>query len=492
MASEVPRVHRLYIDGKWLDADSGARYELPNPATEECVGLAPDAGRSDMQRAIAAARRAFDEGPWPRTKPRERARTLEAIADALERRKEEFRTVLVSAHAAEFMTHGIQLDTPIASLRAYADLVQRFEFEESLPSLAAVGPTGPAVTSAMVHHQPAGVCGLIPTWNFPLYVTLQKIAPALAAGCTMVCKPSPWGPLIDLMVAELLEEANVPPGVFNVVTGQSDELGIELCTNPGIDKLSFTGSVSTGKRVMESAAATLKRVHLELGGKSAMIILDDADMAMAGPSASAPTFFHAGQGCAITTRVLVKREQHDALVAGMEAFVKSFVKIGNPADPATILGPVIRDERRCKIEEYIQSGIDDGAELVLGGGRPAGFDKGYFLEPTIFANVDNDMRIAREEIFGPVVAVIPYVDDADAVRIANDSDLGLYGGIMTSDTHRALGLAKQIRSGGVSINGAVNLEVCPFGGFKQSGIGREGGVFGLREYLETQAITWRS
>ncbi len=492
MARSTPRVHRLYIDGKWLEAESGASYELPNPATEECFGIAPDADRRDMQRAIAAARRAFDEGPWPRTTPRERARTLEAIADALERRKEEFREVLVGAHAAEFMTHGIQLDTPIESLRAYAELVQRFDFEEPLPALAAVGPMGPRVTSAMVCHQPAGVCGLIPTWNFPLYVTVQKIAPALAAGCTMVCKPSPWGPLIDLMMAELLEEADVPPGVFNVVTGQSDALGIELTTNPAVDKVSFTGSVSTGKRVMASASATLKRVHLELGGKSALLVLDDADLAMAGPSASAPTFFHAGQGCAMTTRVLVKREQHDALVAGMEAFVKSFVKIGDPSDPTTILGPVIRDVRRRAIEEYIQSGLDEGAELVTGGGRPAGLDKGYFLEPTIFANVRNDMTIAREEIFGPVVSVIPYEDDADAVRIANDSEFGLYGGILTADTHRGLSLAKQIRSGSVSINGGVNLGVCPFGGFKQSGIGREGGVFGLQEYLETQAIVWQA
>ena len=490
--SDAPRVHRMYIDGKWADAISGATYELPNPATEECFGIAPDAGREDMRQAIAAARRAFDDGPWPRTTVRERAQTLEAIADALERRKEEFRAVLVGAHAAEYMTHGIQLDTPIDSLRAYADLARRFPFEESLETLVGMGPAGPTVTSAVANHQPIGVCGLIPTWNFPLYVTVQKIAPALAAGCTMVCKPSPWGPLIDLMMAEVLEEANVPPGVFNVVTGQSDELGIELTESPSVDKVSFTGAVSTGKKVMQAASATLKRVHLELGGKSAMIILDDADLTMAGPSASAPTFFHAGQGCAITTRVLVHRDQHDALVASMEGFVNSFVKIGNPADPTTILGPVIRENRREAILEYIQSGIDQGAELVTGGGRPAELEKGYFVEPTIFANVSNDMKIAREEIFGPVVVVIPYADDADAVRIANDSDLGLFSGILTTNTHRAMGIAKQIRAGGVSINGSVNLKVCPFGGFKQSGIGREGGVFGLREYLETQSITWQA
>jgi aldehyde dehydrogenase (NAD+) len=308
----------------------------------------------------------------------------------------------------------------------------------------------------------------------------------------MVIKPSPWGPLIDLMVAELAEEVDLPPGVLNVVCGQSAELGIELTENPRVDKVSFTGAVSTGKLVMRACASTLKRVHLELGGKSAQIILDDADIAMAGPGGSAPTFFHAGQGCAITTRVLVPKDKHDELVSGMETFVGGFVKIGNPADPATILGPVIREERRVAIEEYIQAGVDQGADLVTGGGRPGDLDKGYFLQPTIFANVRNDMKIAREEIFGPVVVVIPYEDDADAIRIANDSEYGLSGGIMTTNVNRGLGLAKQIRTGSVMVNGAVNLAVTPFGGFKQSGIGREGGVFGLEEYLEIQALSWPS
>lgn len=484
------KAYQMYVDGKWVGAASGATYELPNPATEQIVGVVPDADREDMQRAIAAARRAFDEGPWRSTTPRERVRILEALAEALERRKEEFRDLLVRAHAAEGLTHAIQLEEPIQSLRNYADILLRFRFEEPLDSLSTIGPVGPTVVNSLLHHQPVGVCGLIPTWNFPLYVTVQKIAPAIAAGCTMVIKPSPFGPLIDCLIAELVDEVGLPPGVFNLVTGQSDELGRELTENPAVDKISFTGAVSTGKKVMEAASQSLKRVHLELGGKSAMIVLDDAEIAAASPAAASPTFFHAGQGCAITTRVLVPRKLHDPLVDRMKSFIEAFVKVGDPAEPTTILGPVIREQRRVAIEEYIASGVSEGADLVMGGGRPAHLEKGYFLEPTVFANVRNEMRIAREEIFGPVVSVIPYEDEDDAVRIANDSSLGLYGGILTTNTNRALSVAKKLRTGGVGINGSVNLRACPFGGFKESGIGREGGVFGLREFLELQAITW--
>ena len=484
--------YRMYIDGKWVDAASGATYELPNPATEQTLASAPDASRDDLRRAIGAARRAFDSGPWPRSTPRERSRVLERIALGLERRKEEFRDLLVAAHAAEYMTHPIQLDLAIAQIANYAELALRFPFEEPLPPVSAVTAAGPKLVSSMAYHQPVGVCGLVPTWNFPLYVTAQKIGPALATGCTMVIKPSPWGPLVDLLLAEVIEECDLPPGVYNVVTGQSPELGIELCENAEIDKLSFTGSVETGKRVMAAAAGTLKRVHLELGGKSAQIVLDDYDLDAAAPGAASPTFFHAGQGCAMTTRVLVQRSRHDELVEKMAGFVKSFVKPGNPADPSVMLGPVIREERRTAIEGYVASGCEQGAELVTGGGRPADLPRGYFLEPTIFANVRNDMRIAREEIFGPVVSVIPFENEDDAVRIANDSSFGLYGGILTNDSARGLELARRLRTGGVSINGATNLLAAPFGGFKQSGIGREGGLFGMREFTEIQMLAWPS
>ena len=490
--TSAPRAYRMYIDGKWVDAASGATYALPNPATEETVGIAPDAGREDMQRAIAAARKAFDEGPWPRSTKQERSRILTQIADGIEQRKEQFRELLIAAHAAEYLTHPVQLETPIELLRNYADLALRFEFEELLPVQSAQTPMGPMLISSMAYRQPVGVCGMIPTWNFPLFVSVQKLGPAIATGCSMVYKPSPFGPLVDLLLAEVVEQSDLPPGVYNVVTGQSAELGMELSESPYIDKISFTGSVSTGKRVMEAASRTLKRVHLELGGKSAMIVLDDADLGIGAPTAASPTYFHAGQGCAMTTRVLVSRERHDALVEGMSGFVKKFVKVGDPADPKTILGPVIREERRQSIERYIESGQEQGAELCCGGGRPSHLSKGYFLEPTIFANVRNDMRIAQEEIFGPVVCVIPFDDEEQAIRIANDSSYGLYGGILTNDTRKALAMAKRLRTGGVMINNANNIVHTPFGGFKESGIGREGGIFGLREYTEVQAITWRA
>ena len=475
----------MYIDGKWVESSSGATTRLPNPATEEIVASAPDASRDDLRRAIGAARRAFDHGPWRKTTPDDRSKILLRLADGIERRKEEFRDLLVRAHAAEHLTHPIQLDMPVELLRTYAELVVRFPFDEPLPT-----PGGPAEIRSLAVHQPVGVCGLIPTWNFPLYTTVQKLGPALATGCSVVVKPSPWGPLVDLLVAELIEECDVPAGVYNVVTGESPELGRELAESPEIDKISFTGSAETGKAVMRAAAKTLKRVHLELGGKSASIILDDYDLDAAAPGAASPTFFHAGQGCAITTRVLVQRRRHDALVEKMVGFVRGTVVVGDPADPSVLLGPLIREERRRAVERYIELGRKEGAELVTGGGRPAGLDAGWFLEPTIFANVTNEMRIAREEIFGPVVSVIPFDDEDDAVRIANDSSYGLYGGIMTGDTARGLELARRIRTGGVSINNAANLPYAPFGGFKESGIGREGGIFGLREFTEVQALAW--
>ncbi|HME71075.1 MAG TPA: aldehyde dehydrogenase family protein [Myxococcota bacterium] len=484
------RTWRLFVDGKWTEAASGATYAVPNPATEETVALAPDAGREDVARALLAARRAFDSGPWRRSTPAERARILLRIADAVEKRKEEFRGLLVAAHGAEAMTHGIQLDTPIAQLRGYAELTTRFTWDEPLTAVQGLTAVGMSKVQGIAHHQPAGVCGLIPTWNFPLYVTAQKVGPAIATGCTMVVKPSPWGPLVDLLLAEIIAECDLPPGVFNIVTGLGPELGAELAESPLVDKISFTGSVSVGKKVALAAAGTLKRVHLELGGKSAQIVLDDFEVDAAAPSSAGPTYFHAGQGCAMTTRVLVQRRRHDALVEKMAAFVRAFVKVGDPADPTVILGPLIREERRQAVAGYVASGRAEGAELVCGGAAPAAFAHGFFFEPTIFANVRNDMRIAREEIFGPVVSVIPFEDEEDAIRIANESSLGLFGGILTRDLDKARAIAKRIRAGGVSINGAVNLTHAPFGGFKESGIGREGGIFGLREFTEIQSITW--
>jgi len=491
-ARSLAASRRMFIDGKWVEAANGATYAIPNPATEETIGTAPDAGVADMERAIAAARRAFDEGPWPRTTPRDRARVVRAIADGLERRKEEFRQMLIAEAGATWLTHDIQLEKPIEMLRHYADLALSFHFEEPLPARISEGPLGTQLNSSLVCRQPAGVCGLIPTWNFPLFVTAQKLGPALATGCTMVFKPSPWGPLINLMLAELIEEADVPPGVVNFVSGQSSAIAETLVSDPRIDKVSFTGSVVTGRKILAAAANTLKRVHLELGGKSVGIYLDTDNLDMMAPVACGPSFFHSGQGCAMSTRVLVPKEVHDPFVQKMVDFVGGMVKIGDPADPGTFLGPVIREERRTKIEEYIEAGKREGATLAHGGRRPKDQPRGWFLEPTIFCAVPNNIRIAQEEIFGPVVSVIPFKDEDEAIRIANHSTYGLGGSIYSRDTARALALAKRIRTGVVWINNGLNFLDAPFGGFKQSGIGREGGRFGMEEYTELQQITWRA
>lgn len=484
----VDKPGRLYVDGEWREAKGGATYGVPNPATEQIVARAADGSREDMERAIAAARRAFDGGPWRKTTPRDRARILFKIADLIEKSRDRFRELLVTQYAAEAMTHSHQLDAPVEHLRHYAELAEKIDFEEMLPA----GILRGKVVSSMQVRQPAGVCGLIPTWNYPLYVTAHKIGPAIAAGCTFVLKPSPFGPLADVLLAELVEQCDLPRGVYNLVTGQSPELGAALAESALVDKVSFTGSSTTGKAIARAASANLKRLHLELGGKSAAIVLEDADLdaPAAVPGLAAPAYFHAGQGCALTTRVLVPKKMHDGLVERMVGFVNKFVRIGDPKDPHVTLGPVIRGERQRAILDVIASGKADGATLACGGGRPADLPKGWFVEPTIFANVNNASRIAQEEIFGPVVCVIPYEDEDDAVRIANQSRYGLSGAILTRDVGKAIAMARLLRTGGVSINQANHATVTPFGGFKESGMGREGGVAGVLEYTEIQRVSW--
>ena len=372
---------------------------------------------------------------------------LTRIGEKISDRKQEFRALLSSAHGATRSTMIVQLETPIYLLYNYAEIASRYPFVEEMPDLPVPTRTGLITTRSEVVRQPAGVCGLIPTWNFPLFVTINKIAPALATGCTMVIKPSPWGPAIDLLLAEVLAECDLPPGVVNVVTGQAPALGEALVASPDVDRISFTGSVPTGKAIMRSCADTLKRVHLELGGKSALIVLDDADLETAAAACAMPATFHAGQGCAMTTRILVPRDRHDDLVDAVVAHVEGEVRIGDPADRETTLGPVIRPERLEAIEAMVAAGVEQGARLATGGRRPAQPEKGWFFEPTVFAGVDNALPIARDEIFGPVVCVLPYEGDDEAVRIANDSSMGLFGGILSPDVERAKGLARRLRTG---------------------------------------------
>jgi aldehyde dehydrogenase (NAD+) len=483
----------LFIDGRWTKAEDGATYPVINPATEEEIATAPDATSADMEKAIAAARRAFDHGPWPRMSPKERGRFIRRIADGLEKNKDQLRQILTAEAGAEYFLLNAQLDNPISTLQVYADAAEKFEFEQMLPVRTVQTPAGPALGYTLVNHQAAGVCGLIPTWNFPLHVSVQKIGPALATGCTMVLKAPPYTPLVNLELAKAVEQADLPAGVFNVISGQSSKISEQLVSSRQVDKISFTGSVEIGKRIAERGAANLKRIHLELGGKSASIVLDDIDPAAAVPGIVAPTYIHSGQICGAATRCFLPRKIYDTALAKMTEFVNS-LKVGDPADPTVVMGPVIREERRTKIQEYINSGVEQGAKLIAGGGRPESLKKGYFIRPTIFADVDNHMRIAREEIFGPVLSVIPYDELDEAVNQANDSDYGLAGIVVTNQNARGMEVARRLRSGWISLSASgfmagLGSDV-PFGGFKLSGLGREGGKWGLMDFSEIQTITW--
>jgi acyl-CoA reductase-like NAD-dependent aldehyde dehydrogenase len=489
-----PTTYQMYIDGASSAAEGGATFDVINPATEEVFATAPEATRGDMQRAIAAARKAFDEGPWPRMSVRDRARIIEQIADGLESKREELRALLTAEVGAAQYLMPLQLDDPLRYIRGYTEQAYAYNPIEMLEPMIITSPMGTTATNMMVNRQPAGVVGAINTWNFPLFVLIQKLGPALATGCTLVVKTSPWAPLTNLLVANVVDETDLPKGVFNVVTGTSVELGEELVQSRLVDKISFTGSVPTGKRIAEAAAKNLTRVHLELGGKSPLIVLDDADLAAIGPLLASPTFVHAGQGCAMATRALVPAAHYDSAVQQMVAFVSN-VKVGDPSDASVLLGPLIREERRTAVESFISSGKEEGATLAAGGGRPD-IDRGFFLEPTVFADVRNDMRIAREEIFGPVQVVLAYKDIDDAVRIANDSPYGLGGQVVTSNPARGIEVAKRLRTGSVMVidgkgwAGATPFGIAPFGGFKESGIGREGGKYGLHEFTEVQSIIW--
>ncbi|MCH2170821.1 aldehyde dehydrogenase family protein [Myxococcota bacterium] len=476
---------RMYVDGAFLEARSGATFDNVNPATEEVIGQVADGSSADMDAAIACARRAFDETSWS-TDPSFRKRCLEQLQAGLEKEKEALRQQTVAEVGAPIqLTYGPQGDSVIADLAWVAEQIDRFEWERELGRHDFFGMSSRRV----VWKEPIGVVGAISPWNFPLQVNLAKVGPALAAGNTVVLKPAPDTPWNATFIARVVAEyTDIPPGVFNVVTAADPaEVGEVLISDPRVDMISFTGSTAVGRRIMAAGSETLKKVFLELGGKSVNLILDDADFSTALPGA-ATVCMHGGQGCAMTTRLLLPRSRYEEGVETVKAVFEA-VPYGDPMDPANLQGPQISRRQQERVLDYVRKGVEEGATLLVGGGVPDHLSRGFFVEPTLFGDVDNAMTIAQEEIFGPVLVVIPYDDDDDAVRISNDSIYGLSGAIASGSEERALKVARRIRTGTLGINGGMWFGPdSPFGGYKQSGVGREMGLEGFSEYLETKSI----
>ncbi|AHK28934.1 betaine aldehyde dehydrogenase [Rhodococcus opacus PD630] len=469
---------KLYIGGKWVAPATDQVLEVFSPATEERVGSCPVASPADIDDAVATARRAFDEGPWPRTTPAERGEILAKAAKLIEERGDALNALISSEMGQPPAMVGMMQQTPsLATLNFYAGLANEFEWEQT--RTGAFGQT-------KVLREPVGVVAAVLAWNVPLFLAVNKLSPALLAGCTVLLKPAPESPLSTHLLAEIFAEAGVPEGVISVLPGGA-ETGEYLVSHPGIDKITFTGSSPVGRKIGAIAAQNLKRCSLELGGKSAAIILEDADLASTMPMLVMSGLMNTGQACVAQTRILAPRSRYDevldALVAGA-----GFMTVGDPSDPAAQLGPLISEKQRDRVEGYIAKGKEQGARVVLGGGRPEGLDKGWYVEPTIFADVDNSMTIAREEIFGPVLSVIPYDSEDEAIKIANDSDYGLAGSVYTTDIDHGLAVAKQIRTGTYAINWYAFDPGSPFGGYKASGIGRENGPEGLEAFCETKSV----
>ncbi|MFI9833149.1 aldehyde dehydrogenase family protein [Streptomyces sp. NPDC051913] len=472
---------RLLIDGELVHA--GRDFETVDPSTGKVLGTASDADAPQAEAAVAAARRAFDTTDWASNRAL-RLRCLRQLYEALHVHREELRELTIAeVGAPRSLTHGTQLDEPIELVKWYADLLESYAFRTELPTTQSRGRSH----RRWVEKEAAGVVAAILPYNFPHQLALAKLAPALAAGCTVVLKGAPDTPWTTLALGRIIaEETDIPAGVVNVLTSSDPGTGELLTTHPDVDMISFTGSTPVGRTIMAAASATLKKVFLELGGKSAMLVLDDADLTQAATMAAFTVCTHAGQGCGITSRLLVPRARHEEAVHLVKAMLGR-VPYGDPSDPATHMGPLISERQRAKVHGLVERAVADGARLVTGG-RPVERE-GFFYEPTLLADVDPASEIAQEEIFGPVLVVIPYDDEDDAVRIANDSVYGLSGAVIGADEDRAVAVARRVRSGSFSINGGLFFGPdAPFGGFKQSGIGREMGVPGLEEFLELKTF----
>jgi aldehyde dehydrogenase (NAD+) len=476
---------RLLLDGELVEAAHGAKYENINPATEEVIGLAADASGEDVDRAIAGCRRAFDETDWA-TNHSLRARCLRQLQEALLERTEDLRPMYVAEVGCPIiMTYGPGIDVPLQSLSYYADFLEKYEWTEDLGVAEVFGMK----SHRWIEREAVGVVGAITAWNFPIELNLKKMGWALAAGCAVVLKGAPATPWCTLNLGQLIaEKTDIPPGIVNTITSSQNGIGEQLTTDPRVDMISFTGSTATGKRILACTAPFVKRVALELGGKSPFVILDDVpDLAPALGGACMGACSHSGQGCAINTRVLVPQSRMDE-AAEIAKVAMENVKYGDPMNPENLMGPQCSAEQRERVENLIRKGVEEGARLVTGGGRPPHLPKGYFMQPTLFSHVDPDATIAQNEFFGPVQILIGYEDEEDAIRIANNSRYGLSASVVGADHERAKRVARRIRAGTMVVNGGVYYgpEV-PFGGYKESGLGRENGRVGFEEFLEVKS-----
>ncbi|WP_336981876.1 aldehyde dehydrogenase [Altererythrobacter fulvus] len=468
---------KLFIGGEWVAATSGRMIEIVNPNSEEVVARVAEAGNEDMDRAVAAARDAFDKGPWPNTSPAERGAMLNRMLDLIEPRVPELAAAWTAQVGGLASFAPIMHGGALGGLRGIAALGESFEWVSKAK--------GQVVDTVILSREPVGVVAGIAPWNAPFGIMANKVFYSLIAGCTIVMKPSPETPLEAYIIAEAAEAAGLPAGVVNLVPSER-EAADHLVHNPGIDKVSFTGSTAAGKRIAEVCGGRIARCSLELGGKSAAIVRDDFPIDAAAAILGNTITVMSGQVCAMLSRAIVTKDRHDELAEAIAKVMQS-VKIGNSEDPETQLGPLAMKRQLERVEMYIEEG-KKSADLVTGGGRPAHMNKGYFIEPTLFANVDNKSRIAQEEIFGPVLCLIPAEDEEDAIRIANESNYGLNGSVFTTDPQAAYDISRRIRTGVMGQNGMRMEFGAPFGGFKQSGIGREGGEEGLWPYVETKTI----
>ncbi|WP_203336993.1 aldehyde dehydrogenase [Nocardioides limicola] len=471
----------LYVDGRWLAPVDPLPIDVHSASTEELVGRAVGGGPADIDAAVGAARRAFDDPTgWSTWDPAARAAALERFADELVARGEDTATRVSLQNGMPIrISRQVESTVPATLLRYYADLVSKADIEEVRPSLVS--------GSTAVRREPIGVVGAIVPWNFPQTLTFFKLAPALAAGCTVVLKPAVETALDAQVVGEAAAAAQLPPGVINIVPGDGPGAGMRLVTHPLVDKVAFTGSTGVGRIIAEACGRLLRPVTLELGGKSAGILLDDVDLGRAMKAMFAVTLLNSGQSCYVSSRILAPRNRYDEVVDAFTALASS-VSVGDALEESTVIGPLVSARQRDRVEDYIARAVADGGRITTGGGRPADNDRGWFVEPTIVADVHNDHTVAREEIFGPVLAVIPYEDDDDAVRIANDSNYGLAGTVWSSDVERGTAVARRIQTGTVGVNGFTLDHGSPFGGIKDSGLGRELGPEGLAAYQQLKSI----